>query len=312
MGGPRSPGILERLLVVLVVGVSCGLVLPVPAGATLPGRNGKIAIVTEDCNTGCYDDLNVMNPDGTEDATLGPDDDSLDLVAFSPRGEALAYSYLGNIYVGSFRRILASGFPDGTRLTRAKCDYDTRPRWSPTGRTLLFVRLLDYGCISGPDAEAMYKVSVRTKRVSRFGPRFATPKDLHDTNPDWSSRGEIAFEDGPGLWVIDDAGTRRRRLTAGPQDLFPSWSPDGTRLAFTRYKSESSRCGTIYTVRRDGRDLRRLAGGCAQAPAWSPDGRSIAFLKRDYVMAIPAGGGHARRIGAWDGAYTIDWQPLPR
>lgn len=312
MGGPRSRGILVRLLVVLVVGVSCALVLPVSAGATLPGRNGRIAVVTESCDAGCSDNLEVVNPDGTDSATLGPDDDSLDLVAFSPRGEALAYSYGRNIYVGSFPRILASGFYDDARLTRAKCVFDSRPRWSPTGRTLLFVRLLGYGCVSGPYAEAMYKVSVRTKRVLRFGPLFATPHDLHDTNPDWSSRGEIAFEDGPGLWVIDDAGTWRRRLTAGPKDLFPSWSPDGTRLAFTRYKSESSRCGTIYTVRRDGRDLRRLAGGCAHNPAWSPDGRSIAFLKGDYLMAIPARGARARRITDMSDAYTIDWQPLPR
>src|SRR5882672_11047522 len=37
------------------------------------------------------------------------------------------------------------------------------------------------------------------------------------------------------IWMVDADGTAPpRAFTAGPQDLAPRWSPDGSRLVFTR------------------------------------------------------------------------------
>ena len=77
-----------------------------------------------------------------------------------------------------------------------------------------------------------------------------------------------------------------------------AWSPDGRRVAATRFE-------TIWTMAPDGRDARRLVskpdGWAAERdPAWSPDGKSIAFSAStngqfDLWMA-PAAGGAARRV----------------
>jgi Tol biopolymer transport system component len=58
----------------------------------------------------------------------------------------------------------------------------------------------------------------------------------------------------------------------------PSWSPEGTQIAFSGQTSPTSHQG-IYLMRADGEDARRLTPASmeAQYPAWSPDGSSIAF-----------------------------------
>jgi Tol biopolymer transport system component len=68
-----------------------------------------------------------------------------------------------------------------------------------------------------------------------------------------------------------------RRLTSGTAiDLDPTWSPDGSKLAFT-----SDRAGNddIWAMKADGTGLTRLTTDPRRDwdPAWSPDGKEIAF-----------------------------------
>ena len=76
-------------------------------------------------------------------------------------------------------------------------------------------------------------------------------------------------------------------LTTGPRDRHPSWSPDGTLLAFTSRRplkvgEKESSAAQVYVMRADGgeawpvSDLRLGAG----APQWSPDGKRLAFITR--------------------------------
>src|SRR5262249_49437685 len=97
----------------------------------------------------------------------------------------------------------------------------------------------------------------------------------------WSPDGEyIAFasnRDGDiNVYVMDADGSNVRRVTRdlpGSQ-LKPTWSPDGTRLAF-------GSAGQIAGIDADGSNYQQLTTGsqCGHDfPAWSPDGQSIAFM----------------------------------
>ena len=79
------------------------------------------------------------------------------------------------------------------------------------------------------------------------------------------------------LFLVNANGTGLVRLTRGYQhDAQPSWSPDGSRIAF-----ESTRRGDtdVYVVRPDGSSLKELtfSRGFDGDPAWNDDGTRIAF-----------------------------------
>jgi Tol biopolymer transport system component/DNA-binding winged helix-turn-helix (wHTH) protein len=78
-------------------------------------------------------------------------------------------------------------------------------------------------------------------------------------------------DDEMALWLWPVQGGEPRRLgQATGHD--PAWSPDGTQIVFVRGQN-------LYSVRRDGTQLRQLAHieGYPHAPAWSPDGETIRF-----------------------------------
>src|SRR5436309_9440422 len=84
------------------------------------------------------------------------------------------------------------------------------------------------------------------------------------------------------IWMVSPRGEPPVRLTGGPRDASPRWSPDGRRLVFTRSLDEGGQPQPpqLYVLPANGGEawaLTSLPKG-AGAPAWSPDGRSIAFL----------------------------------
>ena len=74
----------------------------------------------------------------------------------------------------------------------------------------------------------------------------------------------IAFSsdrDNPGgyrdIFVMKPNGSQLRNLTNDPMtsDIFPAWSPDGTKIAFSSYRDGNS---DIYVIDADGKNLIRL------------------------------------------------------
>jgi Tol biopolymer transport system component len=83
--------------------------------------------------------------------------------------------------------------------------------------------------------------------------------------------------EGRSLFVARADGSRPTRITAGPSDFSPRWSPDGRRIAFVR--SNGFGATAVWIVNADGTAAEPLDDQhpFAEHPRWSPNGRWIAY-----------------------------------
>ena len=172
------------------------------------------------------------------------------------------------------------------------------PRWSPDGQ-----RLAVLGA-AGP-----HRFAVGPEKKGRaLTARHITRTDFRDDETGFLSR-------RTHLWVTRVApGARARQLTRGDFDVaHPTWSPDGTWLAFAADTGPDANLmpgQQLYAVHAAGGEVRPLAAlaGEATRPAISPDGRSVAFIGIDVadppdpalvrLWVAPVTGGPARCLTA--------------
>lgn len=101
-------------------------------------------------------------------------------------------------------------------------------------------------------------------------------------SPDGS---KLVFTAIGDLWMLDLAGEELSQLTDDPAiDLSPTFSPDGTQIAFVSDRDGKS---DIWIMTLDGGALEKVTDldMPPNAPSFSPDGKKIAFLK-DSMQAI--------------------------
>ena len=78
------------------------------------------------------------------------------------------------------------------------------------------------------------------------------------------------------LWTVGSRSGEPRRLTRGRSDSAPTWSPDGTRIAFLRAQDGPAQVWLLPADGGEAEQVTTLPLG-AGAPVWSPDGTRIAF-----------------------------------
>src|SRR5262245_12821229 len=98
-----------------------------------------------------------------------------------------------------------------------------------------------------------------------------------DSQPTFSRDGsQIAFNRDYDIYVMD-AAVSPRRITNTANNSDPAWSPDNARIAFVSGRDGQSE---LYLMNPDGSNVVRLTHNVASGvgrPAWSTDSRRIAF-----------------------------------
>jgi TolB protein len=284
----------------------------VPAHATFPGQNGKIAFHSNrDGNWEIY----AMNPDGSGQTRLtfnGADDLS---PAWSADGTKIAFasSRDGNYEIYTMNA-------DGTGVTRITnhAAADVGPAWSPDGTKIAF------GSQRDGNSE-LYTMNSNGTGVTRI-----TNHSSVDGQPAWSPDGtKIAFTTdrngasfGLDIYVINTDGTNPERVTdAAHPELEPSWSPDGTEIAYqhegpVRHAPASTcypgSCNYHYFTESNSGD-REIQ------PTFSPDNTKLAFTKQ-YTTSnweiVSIGTIGTAVISSLTNTSTADqspdWQAVPR
>jgi YD repeat-containing protein len=101
----------------------------------------------------------------------------------------------------------------------------------------------------------------------------------------------VAFDsdrDGErAVYIADRDGESVTRVTGGGYAAVPSWSPDGTLLAFIKAEPDRARVWNLRLLNVASGDLKRLTNfrnGQVWGASWFPDGRRVAFSHEDRLI----------------------------
>jgi TolB protein len=294
------------------------LVAPASAPATFPGPEGRIVFEGDPAHG--KGSLFTVGANGSLLAPFAASTSVQSDPAYSADGRWVAYSHSRDIWI-----VRSNGQSPPIQVTKAGAN-DSQPAFSPDGRRLAFVRgIVGDGDIhlANLDGSGLVNVSNDPARI--------------DDGPDWSPDGRrIAFagnpcftegggtpQGGPCVFVMNADGSGKVNLTPEekraecPDRLEgyshahhsrdPSWSPDGSKIAFTGYfdvcNHSSGGASDIWVMNPDGSgkvDPISDEGTPDEQPVWSPSGATIAFVSdrggSRGLFTMPAGGGAITRV----------------
>jgi Tol biopolymer transport system component len=127
------------------------------------------------------------------------------------------------------------------------------------------------------------------------------------------------------IWLMRADGSEQFNITNTPDviEVEPTWSPDGTRILYTRYlDSETFSQAEIYVMNADGSNrinLTRTLNVNETSAGWSPDGSQIVYVSSTFdgsseIAVMNADGSNQRRITRNNGSnpsLNLDpvWSP---
>ncbi len=230
--------------------------------------------------------------------------------AISPSGDLVAYVAGDATRMRVFIRPVGGG--RAVPLSDDPTAVETQPRWSPDGKSLLFLTR------SG--------VAVAPALGGASRPVVPPSATVSVVSAAWSPDGrEIAFVRADSL-LVTPTGGGEERLVAREVDLHScAWSPDGKWIACVRFNFGSVTPGVGFGNLAPSAIVLVPSGGgapvpliepraFAQSPVWSPDGERLFFVSnrdgpRDvYAVAVASSGrprGEPERLTTGLGGLSV-------
>ena len=231
--------------------------------ATISKLGGEIEVITKDASTN-------WNP------------------VWSPDGKYLYFASDRSGNMGFWRVLIdeetgkVQGEPEAV-VTPSP--FNRHLNFSRDGRRMIYVQTDQKANIHGLNFDP-----VREKVVGE--PFWITRGDQQLARPELSPDGtqfviRVQRRTQDDIVVVQRDGTNFRDITNDRFfDRYPSWSPDGKRIAFT---SDRSGVYEIWTINADGTDLRQHSfdsPGASSFPQWSPDGSRMVFRRHDVNVIV--------------------------
>jgi Tol biopolymer transport system component len=334
---------MRRLLGLAVVALVAILIAALPAQATFPGKNGKLAFGSaQELRPEAFSTYSI-NPDGSDRSEVVYEGG---MAAWSPDGKTLAlrsFDYHSCCHPTSELEVVNADGSD-LRLLSDLGGNVLSIAWSPDG-TRIAISVLRYRrstdiYVVNADGSGITKVVPDSEAVSWSpdGTKLLFKKDGHvhvsysDGSGDvalttgspfygqarWSPVGDqIAFAREGRIWMTRPDGSAQRPITMNLFAGDPVWSPAGNTLAFAG--TDAGGKSNIYTATSDGSNLHNLTeeiDGYSSLPVWSPDGTAVAFQNGDYdaadIWTVDVVSGESTNLTRTPYRYELrDWQAIP-
>ena len=171
----------------------------------------------------------------------------------------------GEIFIGDF---------DGHGAEAATSDNAivAKPAWVPSKMALLYTSYA-----KGNPNIFFHNLATGKRRAFADYPGLNTSAAV---SPDGTKVAMILGKDGrPSLYVADIDGKNVKRLTTGPEDSSPCWSPNGDWICFASNMKGRRRLAKISANGGEPIPFNTSGMSSPSEPDWSPDGKWIAFTR---------------------------------